>query len=196
METEIAAPPHPTPTPTPAHVHLTPSNSPSHSPLLFKTQLKKVLLLFTRLPSITVAGATALAHQLDPHQWRDDAAQVPALLTELCNAGLFKVIRATLLNIAKDGAAGGGGAGAGGGGGAIVLVFALQKLAVTTDQTSMTTKMPVVKGLGKEFKWANLVSRFSKLFASYYYLLLSATFCPWNPTTRCSISPVSKIVAR
>jgi hypothetical protein len=60
------------------------------------------------------------------------------------------------------GAAAGAGAGAGagggaGGGGAVVLVFALQKLAVVSRVDTLGEKMPLVAGLGKEFEWANMM---------------------------------------
>jgi hypothetical protein len=38
----------------------------------------------------------------------------------------------------------------------VVLIFALQKLSVTTSSTSMKTKMPVISSLGEQFQWANL----------------------------------------
>jgi hypothetical protein len=57
---------------------------------------------------------------------------------------------------AGAGGAGAGGAG-GGGGGAVVLIFALQKLAVVSRIDMLDEKMPVVTGLGQEFEWANMM---------------------------------------
>ena len=37
-----------------------------------------------------------------------------------------------------------------------MLIFALQKLSVTTSSSSMKEKLPVVSGLGETFQWTNL----------------------------------------
>jgi hypothetical protein len=60
---------------------------------------------------------------------------------------------------AGAGASGAGaGAGGAGGGAAVVLIFALQKLAVVSRIDMLDEKMPVVTALGKEFEWVNMMA--------------------------------------